>query len=120
MTDTTKKTTETKSSSTSLTEEIKTNVRRDREVLGKLQDKLSDMAATLPAEEAAMFVKGVTFLAEAMVHSNSQLVELAKIDLKRDLMSGHGTGSGALNKEERKKLFEEIDALSQPPNLEDN
>jgi hypothetical protein len=105
--------TETETTTGSLAEEIKRNVRRDRERLEKLQDKIlssldqpvSDGEEGVPAHVMAAMADGVSRIADALTRSNSQLVEMAKMESRK----AEPVGKDGFTDEERGAIFAKIE-----------
>lgn len=94
-----------------LTDEIKSNARNDRARLESLCDgllKLSNNAETMLGDEMAKVAvaEQLTRATDSLTRVNSQLVELAKIQLKRDLLSK--ASSKDASNSERESLYDEI------------
>lgn len=95
------------SKTTSLTEEIKKNIRNDRQRLEKLCDdiiRLTDDPDPEVAVSKIAIAKSISFLASTLVQVNNQLIDLVKIEGKGDTAKE----GEELSDEDKQQIFKEI------------
>lgn len=102
----------------SLVDEIQENVRRDRQRLEKLQDRILSSLEQEPHPDdgegdeelaphaLAAIAEGVARIADSLSRSNSQLVEIAKLQARESPPAKQGDG---FSDEENNALFSQIE-----------
>lgn len=90
-----------------LLQEILDNARSDREKLQDAYDSLMSAVSEADPLQQAAIIEPVVMVADALTKNNSQLIELAKIRVKKDLLSS--SNSNDLSDVEVNDVLDEIE-----------